>query len=430
MEDRVIKSDILSSTYPPDHPRGWFMIALAFMAYFIVDGYSYAWGLYQRAYVESPEYAGVPTSTIALIGSVCLSTIFGLGLFVGTLIRYCGIQKTLLAGTICFPLGLLLASFATAIWHLFLTQALLSGIGGSLIVFSISHLPSQWFNSRRGIASGLAYAGSCIGSVVQLEVTEVMLENLGIRWSLRIMATASFVILLTVTIFIRERLPPSPPDIPLSEKTGKVRGRVQVILSQIIDYSLLSRPRIILLMVMCVVYALSYMAPFFFLPSYASYIGLSNSMGTNITTALALSDAAGRIVLGLAADRFGALNLLIIACFIVTLTDLILWPLATSAGMLLGFAIIFGFFQSAFVSILPIVTASLVDPAEASSAIGLVLGIGFVGDLAGSPIFGALFDITHTYLPSQIFAGSVSALGTLLLLPLRFILTKSFFKKI
>ncbi|KAI9228569.1 MAG: major facilitator superfamily domain-containing protein [Piptocephalis tieghemiana] len=436
MEDRVIKDSLSPSPpalYPPDHPKGWRMILLAFMAFFTIDGYSYSWGLYQRAYVNSPDYAGVPTSTIALIGSVSLSTMFGLGLIVGTLIRYVGIKRPLMAGSVCFPLGLFLASFATSIWQLFLTQALLSGIGGALILFSLSHLPAQWFEARRGIASGIAYAGSCLGSVVQLEVTEVMLEKLGVRWSLRIMAAAAFTTLCIVTLFVQERFPPTPPEPPKSSITEKTWGpwiKLRHFLYQIVDPAVLSRPRVLLLMVMSVTYALSYMVPFFFLPSYASFIGLTDSMGTNVTIILALSDATGRVILGLAADRFGPLNLLILSCFLVTLADLILWPIATSLGTLLAFAVVFGFFQSAFVSILPLVAASLVTPDETSSAIGLVLGVGFIGDLAGAPIFGALFDSTNTYLPSQIFAGAVAAVGTSLLIPLRFMLTRKITRKI
>jgi hypothetical protein len=53
------------------------------------------------------------------------------------------------------PLGLILASFATQLWQIYLTQGLLFGIGGALVFSPSISLPPQWFVKYRSLATGI-----------------------------------------------------------------------------------------------------------------------------------------------------------------------------------------------------------------------------------------------------------------------------------
>lgn len=90
------------------------------------------------------------------------------GLFTTPVIQRIGYRATLAIGSILAPLGLILASFATQLWHIYLSQGILYGIGAGLAFSSSVTLPSQWFVKNRALATGLAVSGRYVCVVVCL----------------------------------------------------------------------------------------------------------------------------------------------------------------------------------------------------------------------------------------------------------------------
>jgi hypothetical protein len=52
-----------------------------------------------------------------------------------------------------------LASFATELWQIYLTQGLLYGIGGAFVFAPSISLPPQWFVKYRSLATGVYWCG-------------------------------------------------------------------------------------------------------------------------------------------------------------------------------------------------------------------------------------------------------------------------------
>jgi MFS family permease len=101
--------------------------------------------------------------------------------------------------------ALIAASFANKVWHLFLTQGLLFGWGSSfLYVGSIGIIP-QWFTRRRGVANGIAAAGSGLGGLIYCLATEAMIQKLGLPWAFRITAICTFVVNSICAFLMRDR---------------------------------------------------------------------------------------------------------------------------------------------------------------------------------------------------------------------------------
>jgi len=74
-----------------------------------------------------------------------------------------GTQAALSIGILLETAGLLGASFAKQIWHLFLSQGLAFGFGmGFLFVASVGIIP-QWFSKKRSFSNSIGAAGSGIG---------------------------------------------------------------------------------------------------------------------------------------------------------------------------------------------------------------------------------------------------------------------------
>lgn len=95
-------------------------------------------------------------------------------------------------------LGLLLmtslvgASFATRVDHLVWTQGFLYGVGGSLLYSPFIFYLDEWFVKRKGLAYGVAWAGTSFGGSVIPLLMEWGLQNYGFQLTLR--AWALFVV--------------------------------------------------------------------------------------------------------------------------------------------------------------------------------------------------------------------------------------------
>ena len=108
--------------------------------------------------------------------------------------------------------GLLLAPLTTQPWHLYLTIGVLVGAGSVCLGYSGQSLfLPNWFNRRRGLAIGLAFAGVGIGSVTLLPWVQHMIEQTGWRTACTAMGVMILVVLAPINLLLRKR----PQDIGL-----------------------------------------------------------------------------------------------------------------------------------------------------------------------------------------------------------------------
>ena len=126
---------------------------------------SQSYGVYLSHYLADDYFPGATPLDYALIGGLE----FGAALFISpactVLTRDLGRNAVMFAGCTMLSGGFIAASFATQIWHLYLSQGVLIGMGiGAIFIPSVQVLP-QWFLKRRSLAGGLASAGSGFGGL-------------------------------------------------------------------------------------------------------------------------------------------------------------------------------------------------------------------------------------------------------------------------
>src|ERR1700723_4307196 len=99
---------------------------------------------------------------------------------IGRLMDRLGPRSVMELGVALMAAGLLLAPPTTQPWHLYLTIGVLVGAGSICLGYSGQslYLPN-WFNRRRGLAIGLAFAGVGIGSITLLPLGQHMIEQNG-----------------------------------------------------------------------------------------------------------------------------------------------------------------------------------------------------------------------------------------------------------
>src|SRR3981081_4573777 len=131
---------------------------------------------------------------------------------IGRLMDRFGPRAVMELGVALMAAGLLLAPLTTQPWHLYLTIGVLVGAGSICLGYSGQslYLPN-WFNRRRGLAMGLAFAGVGIGSMTLLPWVQHMIEQTGWRTACTAMGILVLVVLAPINLLLHKR----PEDIGL-----------------------------------------------------------------------------------------------------------------------------------------------------------------------------------------------------------------------
>jgi MFS family permease len=237
--------------------------------------------------------------------------------------RY-GIHAPMLMGITFQTAGFIAASFATLIWHLYLTQGILVGFGvGFTYIPSIAIL-SQWFGQRRSLANGISAAGSGIGGLIFSLAVRAAISNISLAWSLRITGLVSGFMNVMATIVIRSRN-------HIVQPTQHPFDRV-----------LLRRYDVVLVLAWAFMSMLGYITLLFSMSDFARSIGLDDSQAATATALLNLGTALGRPFIGVASDHFGRIETAGFITLLCAISVFAIWLPATSYGVTIFFVVING----------------------------------------------------------------------------------------
>ncbi|KAF9082826.1 hypothetical protein BGX27_004380, partial [Mortierella sp. AM989] len=338
----------------PEGGFGWLVVLASFVVNFWAFAPNMTFGVYQQYFLASNTFPGIPATQISWVGSIGTAAMFIPGPFVAPMTRFLGLRAVVAIGIVVASLGLITASFATQLWHLYITQGFLFGCGGGLVFFSSISVTAQYFEKRRGLANGIAVAGSGIGGLAMAPLTRMLISKVGYQWCQRITGFAIFGFMAAIFPFIKPRI-----------KTVK-KG-------PIFDLSLFKVPGFVALVLTAFVVTFGYMVPVFLVPTYASEIlKESPTRGANLISIFSAINAASRVVLGVAADRLGRTNTLSACCIFAGVTILALWSASSNIQILTGFMAVYGIFGGGFISIFPVVSAQVVGIERLSAALGII----------------------------------------------------------
>jgi MFS family permease len=355
----------------PDGGYGWTVVAACSFLLFWINGYTTAWGVLQTAILRSPNFHA-NVQTITFVGSLYMACMVAFGIISIRIMRSFGVRYTGLAATLLFGLGLAATSFTLEhLGGLFCVAGLLVGIATSLLYTATNSLPLQWFSSKLGIANGLVKAGGGVGATVLPLAAQLLIDRFGLPWTFRIFGILTIATGLPCAWALKERT-----------TTGALSR---------FDWSLLKNVPFLTLTMAGAVGVFALFVPPFFLPLFASSIGLSASTGAGLVGGFGASTAVGRFLGGWTCDKIGALNTMLITCLVNCISMLAIWPVSTSLGPLFIFAIVNGCANGSFFTALP-TAVTVIAPYNAAASISLMVSFWTPGYLLGTPLAGILIE--------------------------------------
>jgi len=184
---------------------GWIIVQACFVSLIVVFGARLSFQVFFVALTDSFGWSRAGTAGIFSVSML----VFALTApFFGKLLDRWGPQKLFSLGAILFAGGLIAGSRATAQWHLYLWYGVVASVGITILGLSnYAALISRWFRRYRGLAVGLAFAGTGAGTFIIIPLTERWISAWGWQNALIGQAALLLAIVLPISLFLLRARP-------------------------------------------------------------------------------------------------------------------------------------------------------------------------------------------------------------------------------
>ena len=201
---------------------GWLIVAIVFVTMGIGVNARTAFSLLFPPILEEFRWERSVTAGAFSFGFLVSAVMSPL---LGRMMDRVGPRTVMECGVGLLAAGLLLAPLTTEAWHLYATLGVLVGGGSVCLGYSGQSLfLPYWFVRRRGLATGMAFAGVGIGSILLMPAVQLVIESAGWRTACWTMGLLALAVLAPVNLLLRKR----PEDIGLLPDGDAAMGRSAV----------------------------------------------------------------------------------------------------------------------------------------------------------------------------------------------------------
>ncbi|GJJ78383.1 hypothetical protein EMPS_10742 [Entomortierella parvispora] len=447
-----------SQEYYPEGGFGWFVLGGTFVITYWMLGMNAVWGILQEYFLANQTFPDTDSQQLTWIGSIGCASVYVAAPMVVLLNSILGTKLVLSFGLILGSIGFIGGSFATQAWHLYFSLAIPFGLGTCFLYITSCAALNQYFFKKRAFTCGIASAGSSIGGATLTPLMGYMLDRYGYRSTIRIIGGILIACVAIAIGCIRPLFsfsapaplrkfdleqPPQPqpqpqpqsqqprqqqqqqdadeiriatPPLPLSPSPAKREApRIHL------GFSVFQSVNYTLLVIAAMLFALAYYAPIVLVPTYATSIGLTSGQAASLISVSTGTTVILRPIMGLVADRVGALNTMILSALVAGTSCLVLWMMAHSFAVLAAFMALFGGFQGVLSLLFMVAASKTVTLDRMPSAMSFVIFSTSLGYILGSPLTSVI--VNHENGGNRgaaIFVGTIDFLCLALLVAIRF----------
>jgi MFS family permease len=370
---------------PRSQLYGWLVVAVCFVALSLSFSARSVLGL-AMPYVEAD--LGWSRSFVSAGGAVALVLMAAAAPVSGNLVDRFGPRALLSAGLAFVGIGMVLTAGVSASWQFLLAFSLVAGLGfGIAATHVVSTIVSLQFERNRGLAVGVATAGSTAGQLLVIPMLASVLATTSWRWSYLTLGLASLALIPLVLVLIRRhRNGTSAKERPATESLG---ARLALLWRSPVFHLLFWSFTICGFTTAGVIE--THLLP------YAAACGFPPLQSATAYGVLSAFNLGGMVLAGYFTDRMNRPFLLGGIYVMRGLSFILLILAANDLSLLFVFAIAFGLFD--YSTVPP--TASLVASHLGLRVMGLTMGLLSAGHSLGAAVgaflAGYLFDLFARY---------------------------------
>ncbi|XP_045114270.1 uncharacterized protein LOC123506341 isoform X2 [Portunus trituberculatus] len=169
----------------PDGGWGWVIVAASFMVHCIADGITMSFGVF---FVELLNYFNEGKSLTSWVGSLFMAIPLLAGPLASILTDRYGCQTVTICGALVACLGFFVSAFVNTIPMLLLTVGVITGLGLAVCYVAAIVIVAFYFEKKRSLATGIAVAGSGIGTFLFAPLIQYLMDHWGWRLSFILLA--------------------------------------------------------------------------------------------------------------------------------------------------------------------------------------------------------------------------------------------------
>jgi MFS family permease len=380
---------------------GWYIIAAGFVCMWVNAGMGfYAFPIF---FVELDESFGWGMMNINLGLSISMALGGFISPLVGQLIPRFGVKRIIIVGALLMSASFVFFSMMLALWQYYLVCIVLAigwTFAGSI---PTTHSVSDWFEKKRGMATGIMMVGVGLGGFSIAPLTRRLIDVLVWKTTFILYAIATSAILIPIAAAIFKRRPAErgvlpdgelAVDEPDSENTS-AGGSPPVING----WTLKDAVRTSAFWIISAIFVLVTFGQTALLLNQVRHfesIGISPGDAANALGYCAMLGMAGKLFFGAMADRYSSRYAMAV-CFGLQSVGTVILIYTGALGSVWWFVLIWGFAMGGVITLQPLIVAECFG----MKSFGVILGMTFVattiGSAAGPPFAGMIFDKYGSY---------------------------------
>lgn len=364
-----------------------------------------------------PNYGWVVVGAGALMGCVAIGAMFSLAVFLqpmadatgwsrtgissamtldfltmgvaafgwGALTDRIGPRLVVLSGAILLGLGLALASRATSLLEFQIVYGVIVGVAAGAVFAPMIATVTGWFDKHRSLAVSLVSAGMGVAPMTISPFASWLITTYDWRTALLAIAIVAWILLIPAALLVRR--PPSAdggavvPDVADPDMTA---GHA------------LRSPQFIVLSLTFFACCATHSGPIFHTVSYAIACGLPAMAAVTIYSAEGFAGLGGRLLFGLAGDRFGAKRMLVIGLLIQAISAGAYF-FVRHLGEFYAVAVVFGLAYGGVMPLYAVIAREYFPMRIMGTVFGAAAMISSLGMALGPALGGWVFDTTGSY---------------------------------
>ncbi|RPI97245.1 MAG: MFS transporter [Candidatus Aminicenantes bacterium] len=395
--------------------KGW-LVTAAGLGLNLALGILYAWSMFSKQLTEPVASGGFGWSRTAAtlpytIAIACFALIM---VPAGRLQDKLGPRVIATAGAVLCGLGLVVSSLGAAdrSWPLIVGFGVLAGTGIGLGYAAATPAAVKWFGpEKKGRITGIVVAGFGLAPVYIAPLSKSLLASMGIAGAFR---TLGIVFLFVAGISAQFLVNPKPGQVSVSAAPKKKKKKAAPPLADATWREMIRTPRFwsLYLQFACGATA-GLMVIGHIAKIVSSQSGGAIKAGFVFVALMAVFNAGGRVVAGLASDIIGRAGAMI-SVFLLQATIMFFFDqFSTTAGFLFGAALV-GFNYGSCLSLFPATAADNWGTKNLGLNYGILFTAWGVGGVFGPNLAGMIADASGTYTTAYRVAGGMLVFAAML----------------
>jgi MFS family permease len=390
---------------------GWVMVGIGALMTCVAVGAMFSLAVFLEPMTRDTGWSRAGISSAMTLNFLAMG-IAGFGW--GALSDRFGTRRVVLAGAVLLGLGLVLASRATSQTTFLLTYGLIVGVATGSFFVPMFAAVMAWFDKHRALAVSLVSVGVGVAPLTLSPLAAWLVTHYDWRTAQMIIGLLAWALMIPAALLVRAApvaAAPTPGATAAAAGTPE-EGPIHNV------GAALRSPQFIVLALTYFACCATHSGPIFHTISYAIFCGVPAMAAVTVYSVEGLAGLGGRIVFGVAADRFGVKKILVTGLLIQAMAAGA-FVFASRLGDFYAIASVFGF---AYGGVMPLyavlareyfgqqILGTVLGAATMVSSLGMALG-----PLGGGWIFDRFGSYTGLYVAS--FALGLLAVAIALLFP-------------